>query len=86
MENETLATELLHELKMSARRWFIIAIVELVIICGITGAFIWYLTLPVDYTEWTVEQESTDRSFNNIGGYINGIETEDDLSEISESD
>jgi len=86
VENETLATELLHELKMSARRWFIIAIVELVIICGITGAFIWYLTLPVDYTEWTVEQESTDRSFNNIGGYINGIETEDDLSEISESD
>lgn len=86
MENETLATELLHELKASAKRWFIIAIIELVIICGITGAFLWYISLPVDYSEWSVEQESTDRSFNNIGGYISGIETEGDVPEISPGD
>ena len=34
MENEvhTLATELLHELKASAKRWFIIAVIELIVI------------------------------------------------------
>lgn len=85
MENETLATELLHELKASAKRWFIIALVELIIICGITGAFLWYLTLPVDTTEWTVEQEATDRSFNNLGGYINGSQTESDVQEDTPS-
>ena len=79
MENETLATELLHELKMSAKRWFIIAIVELIIICGITGAFLWYISLPLE--EVTIEQEPDRNSFNNVGGYINGIETEDNVPE-----
>lgn len=79
MENETLATELLHELKTSAKRWFIIAIVELIIICGITGAFLWYISLPVE--EVTIEQESDRNSFNNVGGYINGIEAESDVPE-----
>ena len=79
MENETLATELLHELKMSAKRWFIIAIVELIIICGITGAFLWYISLPVE--EVTIEQESDRNSFNNVGDYINGIEAESDVPE-----
>lgn len=79
MENETLATEILHELKASSKRWFIVAIIELFIICGITGAFLWYLSLPVE--EFTIEQEATDKSFNNVGGYINGIETESDIQE-----
>ena len=32
MENETMATELLHELKISNERWFIVSVAEFVII------------------------------------------------------
>ena len=44
-EDETLATELLHELKASARRWFIVAITEMVVIVAIICSFLWYISL-----------------------------------------
>ena len=34
MEERTLATEMLHELKAQSKRWFIIAIIELVLLVG----------------------------------------------------
>lgn len=81
-ENKTLATELLHEVKASAKRWFIIAIVELFVILAVIAGFLWYITLPVE--EYTIEQEATDRSFNMInGGDWNGGETESDLQKTS---
>ena len=72
MENEvqTLATELLHELKASAKRWFIIAVIELLIILGIAGGFIWYLSLPVE--EETVSVESDDGNANYVGNDVRG--------------
>lgn len=54
-ENESLATELLHELKVSAKRWFIIAIVELVIIIGIVAGFLWYISLPTEEVSYTMQ-------------------------------
>lgn len=48
MENESLATELIRELRAQSRRWFITALVELGIIIAVVLAFLWYLTLPVD--------------------------------------
>lgn len=48
MENESLATELIRELRAQSKRWFITALVELGIIIAIVFAFIWYLTLPID--------------------------------------
>ena len=57
MDNEgtTLATELLKELKASARRWFIAFLIMLGIeICTVAG-FLWYLSLPID--EVTVEND-----------------------------
>lgn len=81
-ENKTLATELLHEVKASAKRWFIIAIVELFVILALIAGFLWYITLPIE--EYTIEQEATDRSFNMInGGDWNGGETESDLQKTS---
>lgn len=81
-ENKTLATELLHEVKASAKRWFIIAIVELCIILAIVAGFIWYLTLPVE--EYSIEQAATDRSFNIVnGGEFNGGLSEDYIQEES---
>ena len=79
-ENKTLATELLHEVKASAKRWFIIAIVELGVLLAVIAGFLWYITLPVD--EYTIEQDATDRSFNMInGGDWNGGSSESDLQE-----
>ena len=42
MEHETmpLATELLKEVQISAKRWFVIAVVELLIILSMAGGFV----------------------------------------------
>lgn len=72
MENEvqTLATELLHELKASAKRWFIIAVIELFIILSMAGGFIWYLSLPVE--DDVVSVESEDGNANYVGDDVTG--------------
>lgn len=75
MDNTTLATELLHEVKMAGRRWFIAFIVVLVLWFATIGVFIWYITLPVE-EEITYTQE-TDGDANTqqiIGGDYNGKE------------
>lgn len=64
MENETLATELLHMLKTSAKRWFIISMVELIIIALL---LIFLFVIPVEtYTETEYQQEITDINEGNI--------------------
>ena len=73
-ENMTLATELLHELKASAKRWFIIAMVELGIILAIVIGILWYVSLPVEeYSQYEQNGEmfDTDNSElkQSIGGY-----------------
>lgn len=71
MDNEgmTLATEILQELKASARRWFIAFLImlgiEIATICG----FLWYISSPVDEGV-TVENE--DGNANYIGNDMNG--------------
>lgn len=70
-EGMTLATEILHELKASAKRWFIAFLVmvgiEVATICG----FLWYLSLPME--EYAIDQ-NTDTGGNNytVGGDLNG--------------
>lgn len=74
MDNETFATEMLRELKANAKRWFIIAMVELALILGVVGGFLWYNSLPVeDTTSTEVTQDAEDSGHNNfIGGDYNG--------------
>lgn len=48
MYQDTLATELLHEIKASARRWFIVAMVELI---AIVVLIILLFVMPVEVTE-----------------------------------
>lgn len=73
MENN-LATELLKELKAGAKRWFIIAMVELVIIVSMVIGIFWYISLPVEEgtdTEQTMEDiESSD--ITQVGGDYDG--------------
>ena len=62
MDTESLATELLHEIKRSAKRWFIAFLVMVgVEICTIAG-FLWYITLPVEEVEYTQEVEDIEDS------------------------
>lgn len=72
MENKEtmpLATELMHELKLNAKRWFIIAIVELIIILSMAAGFVWYLSLPID----EVVIESEDGNANYVGNDLTGV-------------
>lgn len=73
MENEvqTLATELLHELKASAKRWFIIAVIELIVILAMASGFVWYLSLPVEEEVVTVESDDNGNA-NYIGNDVTG--------------
>ena len=61
--NESLALEMLRELKNNSKRWFIIAVIELLIILGITGIFVWYINQPVEEVI-TYEQEAETEGTN----------------------
>ena len=68
------ATELLHEVKASAKRWFIAFLVVLGLWFATIGAFLWYISLPVEVTDTQVEQQSDNNSNNYVvGGDYNGV-------------
>ena len=68
-EGTTLATEILQEVRASARRWFIAFIIMLVVEIATVGGFLWYLSLPVDET---VTVENDEGNANYIGGDVSG--------------
>ena len=51
---ENLATEMLRELKANSKRWFIISIIELVLLLFTITIFIAYLNTPVEDTTETI--------------------------------
>lgn len=66
----SLATELLHELKATSKRWFIAFVIMVVLeIATITG-FLWYISLPI---EEGVIVENEDGNANYIGNDLNGV-------------
>ena len=70
-ERTTLATELLHELKLSAKRWFIAFCVMVVLEIATIAGFMWYISLPVE--DYSVDQITERGGDNlNIGGDYNG--------------
>ena len=64
-ENSSLATELLHELKLSAKRWFIAFCVMVFVEVATIAGFLWYISLPVE--DYTIEQ-TADQLGNTIDG------------------
>ena len=64
MDNETLAAELLQELKTSSKRWFIAFCIMVGVELATIGGFLWYISLPVEeYTEeYTQEAEDINNS------------------------
>ena len=69
-EGMTLATEILAELKASARRWFIAFLVMLGIEIATIAGFLWYISLPVDET---VQVENDGGNANYVGGNVRGV-------------
>lgn len=65
----TLATEILLELKASARRWFIAFLVMVVIEAATVAGFLWYISLPTDEV---VTVENDEGNANYVGGDIAG--------------
>ncbi len=65
----TLATELLHELKASAKRWFVAFVVMVILELATIAGFIWYISLPV---EEYAEIYNEDGNANYIGNDMNG--------------
>ena len=68
-EGMTLATEILAEVKASARRWFIAFVIMVIIEAATIAGFLWYISLPVDET---VSVENDDGNANYIGGDVDG--------------
>lgn len=74
-EHITLATELLHELKASAKRWFIAFCIMVVLEIATIAGFLWYISLPVEeysYTEQTMDDISGDNVNQNAN--VNQLE------------
>ena len=87
MNEDSLATELLKELKNSSKRWFIAFLVTLVLWFATIGVFLWYISLPVDEISYDVDQEADRNSFNDlqiVGGNY-GSETESASPEETQS-
>ena len=86
MDNETLATEMLKEIKATSKRWFIAFIVTLVLwFATIIGFVLYqYYSLPVEETTYEQSVDDVDNSDikQSIGGDLDGeSETESDSQE-----
>ena len=82
VSTDSFATELLHEVKLSAKRWFIAFLIVLGLWFATIGVFIWYISLPVEVE--SVEQQSDNNSNNYVvGGDYNGGETNGDTNQES---
>lgn len=69
MEEETLASELLHEIKLSARRWFIAFCAMAALEFGTVVGFLSYISLP---TTEEVHVENDDGNANYVNGNVDG--------------
>lgn len=77
----TLATELLHELKATSKRWFIAFCIMVALEFATIVGFMWYISLPVD--ELTIENDSGNANY--IGNDLNGDLNNGENSEKAES-
>ena len=72
-QTETLATELLHEVKVSARRWFIAFCIMVFVEIATIAGFLWYISLPAE--EYTITQDA--------GQYGNKVEGANSITQTT---
>ena len=83
MDNETLATEMLRELKANSKRWFIAFLVALGLWFATIGVFFWYISLPIEEVE--IEQY-TDGDANTLVGIGDNNADNTESNETQESE
>lgn len=64
-DNQSLATELLHEVKATSKRWFILFIITLLMLFGTNMVWLYAWNLPTEET--TISSDN-----NSNANYING--------------
>ena len=69
-EGTSLASEILAEVKASAKRWFFAFCLMVVLEVATVAGFLWYISLPVDSEQ--VQIENDDGSANYIGRDLSG--------------
>ena len=69
MDDKTLASELLHELKMSNQRWFYAFIIMLVLWFATIAGFLLYASLPSEEYEVTQENDGENNTLIGVGDY-----------------
>lgn len=70
MDEMNLATELLHEVKRSAQRWFIAFCAMIALEFGTIVGFMWYISLPAEETH--IEQNMDDVDGDNARQFVGG--------------
>lgn len=75
-DGATLASEILAELKASAKRWFIAFCIMLALEAATVAGFLWYLSLPVEEAVITQETSGEANNVVGIGGITNGSEAD----------
>ena len=73
-EETTLATELLHEVKKTSQRYFILFIITLVMLFLTNALWLYAWTLPTEEVTTTIDQDSQDNGVNTY------IDSEGDLN------
>ena len=68
MDNETLASELLKELKASVKRWFVAFCIMVGLELATIAGFMWYISLPID--EVSIENEDGNANYIGEDGVI----------------
>lgn len=59
-ESVGMATELLREVKTSARRWFVAFCIMVMLEVATIIGFMWYISLPVESSSTEIEQDAQD--------------------------
>ena len=67
MDGDNLATELLREVKATSRRWFILFIITLIMLCGTNMTWLYAWNLPSEETTTTITSDD-DSNANYIEG------------------
>lgn len=75
MENN-FASELLAEVKLSAKRWFIAFLIMTGIEIATIAGFLWYISLPVEDVSFDSENGNNTYVGNDLNGELNNGENE----------
>lgn len=86
-ETTNLATEILKELKTTNKRMFAALCISMAINIAVVAGFLWYISLPVDMENVTVESTASGHA-NFVDGDMSGVinNGKDYGNEVSESD